>query len=637
MMVSVETYLRRRQRQLRQWAQVPEVSTGLELLGFGAGGFFLSAASLGGTPQPLAMGLCSAASGWRAVAAGTGSFLGYRLFWGDLGFQGILWSLIGSAMALLLRRQRTIQEMPLLIPALAALFVSVIGLIFQVFWLDESPFSLSVLRVWVAGGSAWLFERLVLHKDNLSRWFCAGILNLALARASPFPWLNLGFLFCGFLSGGQALAGAVLSGVGLDLAGTEPLPMTAMAGLCFFTRFLPTDKSLIRWGSICGIYLGVSLLQGTWQLQLLPCFLLGNILGYLFPSVTASEVRNSHTGRVQVQLELASGVLAETQQLLLETPASGIDEFALLEKAIHRGCSNCVLRNECRERSSLSVYHLHHPLDFACRKPGRILGELRRGREQMLSLRREKEHLQEYRFALVQQYQFLSEYLQRVSDSLPQKETAVKPRYRVQVSARSQGKGHVTGDTCIAFPGTRCRYYVALCDGMGSGLGAAQQGRSTALLLKKMLSAGLSPEHAFRSINSILALRGQAGMVTLDLAEVCLHSGKTAIYKWGAAPSWLLTDTQLGRIGYSTAPPGISVSGTQETVQRLSLRPGVSLILLSDGADIQDAILRGKIHCDMPPGELASTILRFSRIHSDDDATAAVLQLEWLQEKSITQ
>lgn len=637
MMASVETYLRRQQRHLRQWAQVPEVSTGLQHILFGAGSFFLSAAHLGGVSQPLAMGLCCAATGWQAVTAGAASVLGYRLFWGDAGLQGIVWSLTGSALALLLRRQQMIREMPLLIPALAALFVSVTGLTFQVLWLDETPFSLSVLRVLVAGGSAWLFERQTLHKDNFSQWFCAGVLTLALARASPLPWLNLGVLTCGFLSGRQSLAAAVLAGVGLDLTFTVPLPMTAVAGLCFFTRWLPTDNRILRWCSVGGIYIGVCLLQGMWDMHLLPGFLMGNVLGSLFPTVAAPESRKTPTGRAQVQLELTAGVLAESQQLLLETPASGIDEAALLEKAIHRSCSNCVLRNDCREKNNLTVYHLHHPLDFACRKPGRILGELRRGREQMLALRREKERLQEYRIALIQQYQFLCEYVQSVCDGLQKGETSLKPRYRIQISARSQGKSHVTGDTCMAFPGTRCRYFVVLCDGMGSGMGAAQQGRSTALLLKKMLTAGLSPEQALRSINSILALRGQAGMVTLDLAEVCLHSGKTAIYKWGAAPSWLLTEEELERIGYATAPPGISIAEAQETTQRLTLRPGASLILLSDGADIQQAILRRKLHCDMPPGELADTILRFSRIRSDDDATAAVLRLEWLQEKSVTQ
>lgn len=508
MIISVETYLRRRQ-QLQQWILLPEVKSVLRILRYGGIGFLLSGISLGNSPQPLAMGLCCSVSGWRSVLAGLGSALGYRLFWGDRGLQGILWAVIGSVIGLLLRKQKISQDMPLLLPSMAAFFVSALGLIFQVLWLDDAPFGIYALRVALAGGSILCFQQL---QETISRF------------------------------------------------------------------------------------------------------------------------QHRSTGRAQVQLELSSGVLAEVQQLLLEAPARSIDEEALLEKARHRACSGCVLQQECREQNNLTTYHLHHPLDFACRKPGRMIGELRRGREQMLSLRREQGQQQEYHWALIQQYQILSEYIRSLSDSLCRQEKTPAPRYRIQVSARCRGKTQYSGDACIAFPGTRCRYYVALCDGMGTGLAASQQGQSTARLLKQMLTAGFSATHAFRSINSILALRGQAGMVTLDLAEVELTTGKTRLYKWGAASSWLLTEQEMERIGYATPPPGISVSDTRETVYQLTLRHGENLILLSDGADIQEAVLRGKLGSHMPPGDIAATILQYSRNRGEDDATAAVLRLSRITE-----
>ena len=93
------------------------------------------------------------------------------------------------------------------------------------------------------------------------------------------------------------------------------------------------------------------------------------------------------------------------------------------------------------------------------------------------------------------------------------------------------------------FAGIGCRYYVLLCDGMGTGLGAAEEGQSAASLLRQMLSAGFPPEHALRSVNSLLALRGRAAAVTIDLAELRLDSGRVTVYKWGAAPSLLLSGT----------------------------------------------------------------------------------------------
>ena len=595
----------------------------------------LSAASLGKSPQPFAMGLCCAATGRKSLAACAGSLLGYRLFWGQAGIQPMIWAGFGTCLSLLLRKPRICQQMPLLLSATAAFFVSVLGLVFQVLRMDESPFGIYVLQVTLAGASVLLFERQNQRHTPVFLWLCTGVFVLALAQIAPVSWLNLGYLACGALTVGQTLSRAILAGLGLDLAQITTVPMTAVACLSGFARLLPIRRPALKALLPCGVYLGLMVLLGSWDLTPLPALALGSAVGLAIPKKVRTAATGSGAGFAQVQLEMAAGVFSQTQQLLLETPELPIDEGALLEKVTFRACANCVLRNDCRERGNLSVYHLHHPLDFACRKPGRIQGELRRGREQLLSLRREKGHQQEYRRALTLQYQFLCEYLQSLADNLPQRMTERKPRYRIQVSARSLSKNHSNGDVCLAFPGTQCRYYVALCDGMGTGLGAAMQGHSTALLLKKMLTAGMSAQQAFSSINSILALRGQAGMVTLDLAEVELTSGKGRLYKWGAAPSWILGEQEMERIGFATPPPGISVYQEPETTLRFSLCHGESLILLSDGADIQEAVLRGKLHWDMTPADLAQTILKFSRSRGEDDSTAAVLRLCPIQQEDV--
>ena len=161
---------------------------------------------------------------------------------------------------------------------------------------------------------------------------------------------------------------------------------------------------------------------------------------------------------------------------------------------------------------------------------------------------------------------------------------------------------------------------------MGTGLGAAQEGQSAGQLLRQMLTAGFPPEHALRSINSILTHRGQAGAVTVDLAEVRLDSGKATLYKWGAAPSWLLKPSGAEKIGTATPPPGICVADARELVIRLSLRRGEMLILVSDGVMAGESLRRGSFE-PMAPGELAQRLLEECRL-DDDDATAAVLRLQ---------
>ena len=166
-----------------------------------------------------------------------------------------------------------------------------------------------------------------------------------------------------------------------------------------------------------------------------------------------------------------------------------------------------------------------------------------------------------------------------------------------------------------------------LCDGMGTGLGAEAEAREGAELVKRLLTAGYPASHALRSLNSLCVLRGRPGAVTVDLLELELHTGKASLYKWGAAPSWLMTAAGWEKIGTAGPPPGLSVTDTRETMDRLSLRRGETLILLSDGVDGEEVRRRAWELTDERPGELASKVLRCGRGESQDDATAAVIRL----------
>ena len=142
-----------------------------------------------------------------------------------------------------------------------------------------------------------------------------------------------------------------------------------------------------------------------------------------------------------------------------------------------------------------------------------------------------------------------------------------------------------------------------------------------------MLTAGFPPEHALKTVNSLLVLRGFGGAVTVDLAEVHLDTGHVHIYKWGAAPSWMLTRGKAEKIGTAAPPPGLSVNGPGETVRKVSLRRGEVLILLRDGAGAGEDLHLWDLAPDWPPGELAARILDRAADAGEDDATAAVLRL----------
>ena len=114
--------------------------------------------------------------------------------------------------------------------------------------------------------------------------------------------------------------------------------------------------------------------------------------------------------------------------------------------------------------------------------------------------------------------------------------------------------------------------------------------------------------------------------MTVDLALIRLDTGLAQVYKWGAAPSWVISRGGAEKIGTATPPPGISVGETRETVEKLSLRRGEALILLSDGVD-GEVLRHSKLSPDGPPGELAAKILEKGCGSGEDDATAAVIRL----------
>lgn len=626
MMTSMETYLRHGRRQLQRLMLNPGFRNGAVIAAYGGGGFLLSAASLSGYAQPLAMGCICALSGWQALVMAMGAMLGYPTFWGGAGLQGIVWAAAGLLMALLLGKRKELEEQPLLLPAVSAVLVAVTGLCFRLFLEEDTPFLIYILRTALAAGATGLFARAQQKRDAFTEWILGGAAVLALAQVMPIPYLGFGYVAAGVLAMGSAFPGAALAGLGLDLAQVTKVPMTAVMCLAYFVRMIPFERRWVRYlspGAACIVTMGVC---GLWDLAPLPGLFLGGALGYLLPPRPEVVHRRGETGIAQVRLELGAEMLAQIQQLFLETQPSPIDRQALLDKARSRACTGCSARKSCAESEKLSVSLLEHPLDAPCRKSGRLIPELRRAQEQLRYLTADHQRREEYRWAMVQQYQFLAEYLRGLSDQLPRRGDRKVASYRIEVGARSAAREKANGDRCLAFSGAGCRYFVLLCDGMGTGVGAADEGHTAAELLRQMLSAGFPPEHALRTLNSILALRGRAGAVTVDLAEVRLDTGQAAVYKWGAAPSYILRRTGAEKIGTATPPPGISVTRTKETVEKLSLCRGEALILLSDGVEVGETLRREGMAPDAPPGEIAAKLLQSSS-GQEDDATVAVIRL----------
>ncbi len=637
MMATIQSYVRQGKHTLRRWAVDPRIHMALRITLHILCGFCLGAASIGNAPMPFAMGLVCACTGWSAVLVALGGAGGYLLFWGSAGQQGLLWLAGGLAAALLLGRRA--EKTPLLLPALGALLVSAAGVAFQTFATDNTSIPIYLLRVALGAGATGLFTQVLRGRNPILEWLVCGVAVLALAQIVPLPSLGLGFLAAGALTVAGAFPAAAIGGLALDIAQVTPVPMAAVLCLAYLVRLLP---KYTRW--LCCIapgmaYLGIMAVSGHWDVTPLPGLLLGAIGGSFLPVPGKVAHRRGETGAAQVRLEMAAGVLAQTQQLLLEAPPVPVDEEALIARAAERACGSCPCRKTCKDTPRLAqspVPVLHKPLltaeelPIACRKSGRFLAELHRSQEQLRSIRADRQRQAEYRAAVVQQYQFLASYLQELSDQLARRLDTGTQAYVPAVSVFGNRPEPDNGDRCMRFAGTGCRYYVLLCDGMGTGLGAVQEARLAGQLLRRLLCAGYPAEYALRTLNSICALRDRAGAVTVDLAELSLDTGKGTLYKWGAAPSYLVNRLGAEKIGTASPPPGLSVTEDREQTERLSLRRGELLVLVSDGVEEAGALQCCMEGTELSPAELAKRILACGQLGGQDDATVVTLGLKTL-------
>ena len=523
-----------------------------------------------------------------------------------------------------------LREKKYLAPAVCGLWAAASGLAWALLKVPV-PTRMYLLSLAAAPGGCLLFRAYRDGKDPVIRWILQGMGVLALSQVLPEPWL--GILAAGILAQREGFHGAVLGGLALDLARVSPVPMTAVVCLGWMTRMIPGREGPWRWVFPAAGCLAVMWLTGETDWGMFWAFSLAAPLARCLPAVPDTVRRRGPTGMAQVRLEMMAGVLDQTRELWLQQREEPIDEGALLAKTRERACGACPNRKSCPRLGQIPRELLHVPwtengdLPFPCRKPGRMILELRRTQEHYRRLKADRDRNREYRRAVIQQYGFLADYLKEQADVLadPGEKNAV--RFRPEAGWATRSRERENGDKLVHFPGPEGGYFLILCDGMGTGLGAAGESDEAVKLLKWMLCAGFPPEHALESLNSLLTLTGKSGAVSVDLVQIRLDSGKTALYKWGAPESYLVRAAGAEKIGTAGPPPGIGVSDNRMTVQRLSLGRGEALILVSDGVDAQQLKRCAAAMPGSPPGEMAARILELSTAEGTDDATVAVVRL----------
>ena len=578
--MTVAGYLRRRKRDLDLLAADPGAEKLCRAVLLSGGGMLLAAIPGQGGCLPLGAALAAATKGGWCLLAALGAAGGYRLFWQSRWLPGLWFTALALALhlAALLARQGGL----LLRGRLPG------GVDPRLGHGHRPPHGrLPDLLPGAAGSGGGGAERAGLRRSRRRRG----------GRAPPHRRSGWG------RSGVVRASGVYRRNVrGLDAPGPARRAAAGSAG-CILGMALGKSWNI-------GAWLGVST---------------GGLLGAALPWDLLLPPGTRGTSGAQVKLEQEARVLAKMQRLLLEIPGSSVSMPDRVERLKAAACTDCLRADTCPRKQAMDDSIFLDPLSFSCPHTGRVLREAARVREQQRLLEAQHKRREEYRMAVAQQYGMLSRYLQRVADGLPLQLSPGQIRYRVTVSVRSREKDRSDGDRCAAFPGTGPRFYILLCDGMGTGAPAAAQACQAVHLLKGMLTAGLPPGAALKSLNAQLLLTGDTGAVTADLCELRLDTGYASLYKWGAAPSYLLSRKTLRRIGAPGLPPGMELGSSGERIARLSLQKGQTLVLASDGVTFDESLsLPDTIE---PTGPLADRLLRQYGSTGEDDATLAVIRL----------
>jgi stage II sporulation protein E len=208
-------------------------------------------------------------------------------------------------------------------------------------------------------------------------------------------------------------------------------------------------------------------------------------------------------------------------------------------------------------------------------------------------------------------------------------------RARAGVAGRNRGGESVSGDAGTWFRREDGLLCILLCDGMGSGADARKESDLAVRLLKNFLKAGVEPETALLTVNAALAVRGAetGACTTVDLLTVELTGGQCAVYKFGAASSYLRKGRQIRAVENSAPPAGISSDETvRPDITRFHAEDGDWILLLSDGL-VQgggDGWLREEFlrYGGTSPGELSALLLQKSPAPEEDDCTVIAVKIE---------
>ncbi len=211
-----------------------------------------------------------------------------------------------------------------------------------------------------------------------------------------------------------------------------------------------------------------------------------------------------------------------------------------------------------------------------------------------------------------------------------------KPEYSVHtgIAQINCAGATVCGDAYNCFRDSVGRYVMVLSDGMGTGGRAAVDSAMASGLMSQLIKAGFGFDSALKILNSSMLFKStDESLATVDVTSIDLFTGKTTLYKAGAAPTVVVRSGRIGRAQSSSLPAGI-LRQTVFDKADISVKAGDLIVMMSDGASFEstDWMSEEIARFDGDVQQLADTLAhRANEMRSDghaDDITVIVAMLQ---------
>lgn len=186
------------------------------------------------------------------------------------------------------------------------------------------------------------------------------------------------------------------------------------------------------------------------------------------------------------------------------------------------------------------------------------------------------------------------------------------------------GEDEVSGDCAVTFPDGMGNIYYIISDGMGSGSRAALESGMAVSILSRLIKSGLGAAEAIKAVNLILLSKSSDEVfATVDLMCINLFTGRTDMFKLGAAPTLVRTGGSVKSIESRTLPAGI-IDPAETDKRTLHLSDGDCAVMFSDGIndDSFPKIRELMLSDGYSPQRCADSVIEYDKSrekgHSDD-------------------